>query len=66
MVLDGKVALLPKTKKRRRDVKRWECGIEIFGCPNPFDVEPSPDMVQLGRRLSQEIANIRTIYGQVT
>lgn len=30
-----------------------------IGCPNPFDVELSPDMVQLGRRLSQEIANIQ-------
>jgi hypothetical protein len=30
-----------------------------FGCPNPFDVELSPDMVQLGQRLSQEIANIQ-------
>ena len=29
------------------------------GCPNPFDVELSPDLVQLGRRLSQEIASIQ-------
>jgi hypothetical protein len=59
MVPDGKLAPLLKTRKRRSNGKGWECGIERFGCPNPFDVELSPDMVQLGRRLSQEIANIQ-------
>ena len=30
-----------------------------FGCPNPFFVELSPEIVQLGDRLSREIANIQ-------
>lgn len=30
-----------------------------FGCPNPFDLELTPEILQAGERLSQEIANIQ-------
>jgi hypothetical protein len=30
-----------------------------IGCPNPYDLELTPEILQLGERLSQEIANIQ-------